>query len=476
MTRFLAENNTFYHGTYNDFLRFRPLSHFGSIYAAKDIVNLESGYKAEPIGSLSDIKPEDVMVGYAEDSKKAIKPKIIPVKLKLKNTYELQDMEACHDLSFYKNALLFHFIDDLKSDKLPLMYDYITNNPLHTMSLADVKKELAQDTLYAVNGKTDEATDRYHLVLQRMIHYFEGLGFDGFHYTNNHEDPGHISYVPFRPESIVRLDVSLHAVNYDFKPAEKINIKGTRNIYRIEETSLRFEKIYHIEMLDKKHSLLQNCKDIMLRPSSFNRIMESKLYYSKLWFQDVLPKIEKITNQSRYGYHGLSHTQQVVLFGIELALSVNQDPMPVLLACALHDCARTNDEYCELHGPRCEPIARKFLSENYSNIFPADQEKIIEAVKKHTVGRQPSNLISACMWDADRIRLSWEMGYRPEFFSTLYGKMLAALDEKQQKKYMQKQEDFLISNGLQTKEKIEEQKFLDAKQNIFGTVFSQKIK
>ena len=164
------------------------------------------------------------------------------------------------------------------------------------------------------------------------------------------------------------------------------------------------------------------------------------------------------------------------MFGIELALSVNQDPMPVLLACALHDCARTNDEYCELHGPRCEPIARKFLSENYSNIFPADQEKIIEAVKKHTVGRQPSNLISACMWDADRIRLSWEMGYRPEFFSTLYGKMLAALDEKQQKKYMQKQEDFLISNGLQTKEKIEEQKFLDAKQNIFGTVFSQKIK
>ena len=251
MTRFLAENNTFYHGTYNDFLRFRPLSHFGSIYAAKYIINLGSGYKTEPIGSLSDIKVEDVIIGCVDERKQTGKPKIIPVKLKLKNTYELQDVEGCHDLYFYKNALLFHFIDELKSSDVPMIYDYITDKPLHNMSWKAVKKELAQDTLYAVNGKTDEATDRYHLVLQRMIHYFEGLGFDGFHYTNNHEDPGHISYVPFRPESIVRLDVSLPAVNYDFKPAEKINIKGTRNIYRIEETSLRFEKIYHIEMLDK---------------------------------------------------------------------------------------------------------------------------------------------------------------------------------------------------------------------------------
>lgn len=476
MVRFLAENNTFYHGTYNDFLRFRPLSHFGSIYAAKDIVNLESGYKIENIGSLSDIKPEDVMFGYAEDSKKAIKLKIIPVKLKLKNTYELQDMEACHDLSFYKNALLFHFIDDLKNDKLPLMYDYITNNPLHTMSLADVKKELAEDNLYISDEKTDEVNDRYHLMLQRMIHYFENLGFDGFHYTNNHEDEGHISYIPFRPESIVRLDVSLPAINYDLRFGKKVDIGGNRNLYKTEESFLIFERVYHNEMMQKKNKLLQEHKNIQLRPSSFNRIMKSKVYYSKLLFQELLPKIEKITNQSKYGYHGLSHTQQVALFGIELALSVNQDPLPVLLACALHDCARTNDGYCELHGPRCEPIARQFLSENYSYIFPADQERIIEAVKNHTVGMKADSLVSSCMWDADRIRLSWEMGYRPEFFSTEYGKMLASLDETQQKKYIQRQEAFLISNGLQTKKEIEEQKFLDAKQNIFGTVFSQKIK
>lgn len=476
MVKFLEKNNTFYHGTYNDFLRFRPLSHFGSIYAAKTIINLGLGYKTEPIGSLSDIKVEDVIIGCVDERKQTGKPKIIPVKLKLKNTYELQDVEGCHDLYFYKNALLFHFIDELKSSDVPMIYDYITDKPLHNMSWKAVKKELAQDTLYAVNGKTDEATDRYHLVLQRMIHYFEGLGFDGFHYTNNHEDIGHISYIPFRPENILRLDIDLKYAGYKMKKNEKIVIKGERSLEKFEEGIIELENIYHIEVLDAKQKLLQEHKDIQLRPSSFNRIMESKIYYSKLLFQDILPKIEKITNQSKYGYHGLTHTQQVSLFGIELALSVNQDPLLVLLACALHDCARTNDEYCELHGPRCEPIARKFLSENYSDIFPADQEKIIEAVKNHTVGMKPDSLVSACMWDADRIRLSWEMGYRPEFFSTEYGKMLASLDENQQKKYIKKQEDFLVSNGIQTKKEIEKQKFLDAKQNIFGTVFSQKIK
>lgn len=36
-----------------------------------------------------------------------------------------------------------------------------------------------------------------------MIHYWENYGFDGFHYVNNEEDPGSISYVVFRPEHIL---------------------------------------------------------------------------------------------------------------------------------------------------------------------------------------------------------------------------------------------------------------------------------
>ena len=67
----------------------------------------------------------------------------------------------------------------------------------------DVLRELAQEKLYKPENIS---TDRFHLALQRMIKYFEYLGYDGFHYINEYEDPGHISYIPFRPEQIIRLD------------------------------------------------------------------------------------------------------------------------------------------------------------------------------------------------------------------------------------------------------------------------------
>ena len=84
--------------------------------------------------------------------------------------------------------------------------------------------------------------------------------------------------------------------------------------------------------------------------------------YTKIFFDEVLPKIEQITTQSRYGYHGLSHTIQVVMFALDIANSINQAPLPVLLAAALHDCARTNDEWCVNHGPNAVPVGKKFLA------------------------------------------------------------------------------------------------------------------
>ena len=72
---------------------------------------------------------------------------------------------------------------------------------------------------------------------------------------------------------------------------------------------------------------------------------QDKAYYCKLYFNQILPQIIEITTQSKYGYHGLSHTNQVALFGIDLAYSINQDILPVILAAGLHDCARTNDEW-----------------------------------------------------------------------------------------------------------------------------------
>lgn len=107
-------------------------------------------------------------------------------------------------------------------------------------------------------------------------------------------------------------------------------------------------------------------------------------------------------------------------------------------------------------------------------MLPIEVESIVTAVRDHTIGRNASDLVSACLWDADRIRLSWEMGYAPEFFSTPYGKMLASLSKEKQDRYIGWQERFLIDNKIKTRAQIEYDKAMNAKQNALGTVFKIK--
>ena len=187
--------------------------------------------------------------------------------------------------------------------------------------------------------------------------------------------------------------------------------------------------------------------------------------YTKIFFDEVLPKIEQVTTQSRYGYHGLSHTIQVVMFALDIANSINQAPLPVLLAAALHDCARTNDEWCVNHGPNAVPVGKKFLAQHYPNMSQTDIEKILYAVENHTIGRIAPDNISACLWDGDRIRLSWERGYNPDFFSTERGRQIASLTTNGQRKYISDQEEILIANNIRTRDKIVFEKYQDRIQN-----------
>lgn len=467
MTRFVLKDSVFYHGAYRNFEKFRPLSHFGSLQAAKRILIL--GPKTEVVSDFNEIYFDNKKSDVKELSKQS---KIIPVKLNINNTYELQDIEAVHDLSFYKNVLLYHFMYDMRLSNIPKLYDYIASYPFNKMEQKDVVKELLSDSLYEPDKSAFfDVVNRRNLFFQRMIQYFESIGIDGFHYTNNYEDKGHISYVPFRPENIIRQDISLPVQKYNIKSAKNIDDFGFRDCLKEELIAINIEASYRYKNSNKKRMLLDRHKNVFLRPSNLKQLIEQKVYYSNLFFKEVLPKIEQVSYQAEYGYHGLSHTSQVAMFGLDIALSVNQDPLPVLLAAGLHDCARTNDDYCEMHGPNCEPIARKFLSENYDYLLPSVKESIIDAVKKHTTGMRIIDLVSACLWDADRIRLSWEMGYEPKFFSTPYAKNIASLTKPQQDKYIKKQEDFLVAHNIKTRRQIDYEKIMDACCNAYGTVF-----
>ncbi len=184
-------------------------------------------------------------------------------------------------------------------------------------------------------------------------------------------------------------------------------------------------------------------------------------YYAKLFFDQILPQIARVSNQDRYGYHGLTHTCQVAMFGLDIAYTINQAPLPVLLAAGLHDCARTNDEWCTEHGPRAVPIARDFLATRYPDISATDVNRIIYAVENHTTGRYAPDGVSACLWDGDRIRLSWECGYRPKFFNTVRGKQIASMSPIEQKKYIMAQDNFLIENKIRTAKEIQDDRDFD---------------
>lgn len=197
-------------------------------------------------------------------------------------------------------------------------------------------------------------------------------------------------------------------------------------------------------------------------------------YYAKLFFDQILPQIAQISNQSKYGYHGLTHTTQVALFGLDIAYTINQDPLPVLLAAGLHDVARKNDEWCTEHGPRAVPVARDFLHANYPKLSAHDFEKIIYAIEHHTIGTYARDGVSACLWDGDRIRLSWEYGYNPKYFNTARGKQIASLTEQGQENYIQNQDKFLISNHIRTEKDIQADRNLDKIQETLGTQFNLK--
>lgn len=121
-------------------------------------------------------------------------------------------------------------------------------------------------------------------------------------------------------------------------------------------------------------------------------------------------------------------------------------------------------------------MGRDFLSKNYKNLSESTIRQILYAVENHTIGRIAPDGVSACLWDADRIRLSWEYGFRPEFFNTARGHDIAGLGIDGQRKYIEEQDAFLIRNGIKSYEQIQFERERDKIQNTIGTVFSCRQK
>ena len=157
------------------------------------------------------------------------------------------------------------------------------------------------------------------------------------------------------------------------------------------------------------------------------------------WYlRNILPIVSQKAIQQKYGYHGIyTHTSAVVFRGIDYALSLHENPKPVILACAFHDIARTHDGPDYEHGAKAIPIINDILRD----FIPVPQQyanSIISAVRNHTGGTVAPDYVSACLWDADRTRLAWDCGYNPIFFSTDRAKQVASGDCMKYLKFMEK--------------------------------------
>ena len=158
-----------------------------------------------------------------------------------------------------------------------------------------------------------------------------------------------------------------------------------------------------------------------------------------LYEKKILPVIlaEKSVLQRHLGYHGLlTHTRSVVFRGIDYCLSLSQDVIPVILACAFHDLAKGHDGYDETHGANAVPIAQKIIAKLDVELSTEQTEMIFDAMKNHTTGMNASNYVSGCLWDADRTRLSWQHGFKEKFYYSSRAKQVASGSSYDYVRYM----------------------------------------
>ena len=177
---------------------------------------------------------------------------------------------------------------------------------------------------------------------------------------------------------------------------------------------------------------VENMNKSLLNPS----VSEIKKNFT-LYQKEILPLVAEICTQRNDGMHGLNtHTAAVVFRGTDYALSLNKNPMPVIFACAFHDMARTNDDFDIEHGKNAVPMAKQIMAQ--FNLKKQTQRSVIFAIENHTTGIIAPDYISACLWDADRTRLSWLYGYKQKFFNTLRAKQIASSDYAQYIKFQRK--------------------------------------
>lgn len=174
--------------------------------------------------------------------------------------------------------------------------------------------------------------------------------------------------------------------------------------------------------------------------SRYKRQQIIKGEMARIFEEVILPKIQNFEDrrQKVTGYHGLEHSELVGFRALDIALSLGyerkEDLLPVLLAAAIHDCARKDDSANYYHGPEAAkmPDVQRLLDDKDFNLTENQKEQIKNAAAGHTVAQpfdgKQYDYIQKCLCDGDRIRLSWERGHNSKYFFTKLGDELGNMN------------------------------------------------
>lgn len=181
---------------------------------------------------------------------------------------------------------------------------------------------------------------------------------------------------------------------------------------------------------------------------NYKRIQTIKGEMSAFYERNILPKILKFEDrrQKIAGYHGLEHSELVGLRALDIALSLGyerkEELIPVLLAAAIHDCARRDNSANTYHGPEAAkmPDVQRLLDDSEFNLSERQKECIKNAAANHTTAQpydgNTYDYIQKSLCDADRIRLSWERGHSAKYFFTKLGDELGAMNPYRVDEYL----------------------------------------
>lgn len=213
---------------------------------------------------------------------------------------------------------------------------------------------------------------------------------------------------------------------------------------------------YSFELL--KSLTLRQMNKISADYNIYVRQQGARAAAARLLEEQIMPLLKQFTRQKVTGYHGLEHTELVALRAVDVALSLGHERqselVPVLLAAAIHDCARTDDGFNTHHGRDAAnmPEVQTFLANPMFNLTAEQQKRIKYAAYNHTTAQPHDGMaydyITKSLCDGDRIRLSWERGHSSKFFFTSKGDELGSMNPYRALDYLQNWDNLMQQNGI----------------------------